>query len=300
MLGPAADCLLFDGVLEWWRDGRWCSGPTALSSATTPTLDFEDPGITAILEARRGPDRSPVELAQFLYGYGRKPFSLRWVQAVGGQSPESLAAWYGIDERSDTQRILARWALSRGEEWWTWRCPQPSHASDGMSWKLYVNVEPAALPLAIAQVAQVLDSVEATAFKVAGSARAALRPDKLVLYFSRRESMEQAGQDLWRALSRTPSHPLPFTARLGGLSGITWGIDPPRTGWMARGSWRSWLCSKIAGIQWGLRACRDDAQFLEHFSARLSADGIGIESWVPSNLLLRLWDSGHSPERGPT
>ena len=158
-----------------------------------------------------------------------------------------------------------------------------------MNWKVYVNVAPAVLPRALVLVSELLDLEGASAFKVAGNLRATLRPDKLVIYFPSRDTMNAAGRTLAEGLDALTVHPLPFTAPLGVGHRITWGMDPPRGQWMARGSWRLWLCSKIAGVVAGLRGCSDDSEFLERFATRMSADGIRIDDWAPPAALLDLW-----------
>ncbi len=288
-LGSAGDCLLFDGVVERMNEGAWFSGPLAVPGRPEASIDLGDAGIGALLDARRRIDLTPTGLYRFLYEYGRRPFSPRWVAAIGGSSPEALSAWYGLNEQPHLRRIIQLWRARRSDEWWHWQNPTPRSSGSGVTWKLYVNVEPSALPVALASVAEVLVHGDAAAFKVAGNARAALRPDKLVIYFGHREDLEEAGEVLSECLGRVRPHPLPFTAPLRGSPLVTWGIDPPKRDVMAQGSWRSWLCSTAAGVVWALRPCQSEGQFLERLSARMLADGIVTHDWMPAGALMHQW-----------
>ncbi len=287
-LGDTGRALLFDGILERRRDGRWVSGPTAIPLAAPQSVNREDPGIAAVLEVRRRRDLSPTALCQFLYNFGRKPFGPRWVETVGGVTIEAMTSWLGLDRAPRLHAVTSRWRRTTSSEWWTWHCP--TAPSSGMGWKIYVNVAPALLPRALTQVSELLDLEGASAFKIAGNVRAALRPDKLVIYFSERDAMVAAGRTLAEGLAGLAVHPLPFTAPLGQGHRITWGMDPPRGQWMARGSWRLWLCSKIAGVVASLRDCGDESEFLGRFATRMGADGIRIDGWAPE-----AWLFGETP-----
>ncbi len=139
-----------------------------------------------------------------------------------------------------------------------------------------MNVAPSALPRALTLVSEVLDFEGASAFKVAGNTRAALRADKLVIYFPDSGTMRAAGRALADSLAGLPIHPLPFTAPLCSDHMVTWAMDPPRGAWMARGSWRLWLCSKVAGVMTSLRRISEESEFLDRFASRMSTDGIRV------------------------
>ena len=278
-LGDVGIALIFDDIIQRRMHGRWASGPTVVSPSTTQAIDRTDPGIAAVLESRHRTDLSPSALGRHLYEFGRRPFGPRWVETVGGTSAGALTAWFGLDRAPRFHAVTSRWRHTKSSEWWTWY--STSAPDDSMGWKIYVNVVPESLPRALTLVSELLDLEGASAFKVAGNVRAALRPDKLVIYFPDRDAMAVAGRALVDGLSGLPVQPLPFTARLGVGNRITWGTDPPRGQWMARGSWRMWLCSKIAGVMAGLCGCVDEDVFLDRFATRMSADGIRIDDWAP-------------------
>ncbi len=294
-LGGAGGALLFDGVIESRKAGRWTSGPGALALAGPQAIDRADPGIAAVLETRERRDLAPSALGQHLYAFGRRPFGRRWIDEIGGTGAETFKAWLGLDRAPRLHQVTAHWRCSRSSEWWTWRAPSDV---GGLNWKVYVNVAPSALPRALALVSEVLDFEGATAFKVAGHARAALRADKLVIYFPDRGTMRTAGRALADSLGSLPVQPLPFTAPLRGDHRVTWGMDPPRGGWMARGSWRLWLCSKVAGVMTSLRRVTEESEFLERFATRMSADGIRVDDWAPDESLFGSVGPGGSPDAG--
>lgn len=289
-LGPAGLNLMFDGILEWREDGRWQTGAAHLPPAPSQVVDREDRGILALLEARTRPDLSPAALATFLYEYGRKPFSSRWVARVGGSTQDDFEKWIGLAARSRIHAISSRWRATRAQEWWHWQRYRVRQNNDQATWKLYVNVQPEWLPEALSLVAEVLDDGDAIAFKVAGHARAALRPDKLVVYFAAREPMARAAAVLGDAAARLPVQPLPFSGRFSTGEVITWGLDPPRRYWMARGSWRSWICAKNAAITWALRGCAE-GEFLDRLALRLGAEGVSPDQWLPAPSLMRSWSA---------
>lgn len=296
LIGTAGDALILDGIIERWTGQGWESGPSAATGDQEAEIDVADTGIQAIVEARARTDLSAPALAAFLYQFGKKPYSARWLREVGGPAASDLAAWYGLSGAQNIEAVTSRWAGSRTAEWWTWRSPNLS-AADGPSWKLYVNVEPRWLPKALSHVAEILDSEDATAFKVAGNLRAALRPDKLVIYFARRDAMLRAGALIAKGLSRSAPHPLAFSARLGVLPCVTWGVDPPRQHRMMSGSWRLWVCSRLAGILWGMLAIPTGREFWRHLKARLLAEGVELSTWSPTSSLLEAWGVPLEPGR---
>ena len=126
-LGPAGLNLMFDGILEWREDGRWQTGAAHLPPAPSQVVDREDRGILALLEARTRPDLSPAALATFLYEYGRKPFSSRWVARVGGSTQDDFEKWIGLAARSRIHAISSRWRATRAVDSHPPPSP-PSHA----------------------------------------------------------------------------------------------------------------------------------------------------------------------------
>lgn len=297
-LGDAArvrvGALVFDCVLDARVEGRWVSGPTAAAyllrdHSPRSAGDLSTRAIVYAFAMRIG---APRGVAHFLYRFGRLPMSPRWLRSVScAATTDSLIPWF---EREGLARVgTATW--SKGPQangaWWLWRRRIQPHARNVGLWKLYIDVMPEAIPVAVRACLETLTDSDATAFKLASTAGDALRPDKIVVYYPDRESMESAAKELASDLHGFATQGLPFAPRVRGCPNILWGIDPPgATGlpWAEERSWRHWACSRL-GFAIVRTGAADDNVRLSQVGQRLNADGVDVSTWAPMDSLIGEW-----------
>jgi hypothetical protein len=160
-----------------------------------------------------------------------------------------------------------------------------------VDYKLYVSPAFDDLPAAFEAVADLLAfSPGVLGFKVGRSLADLCRPDKLVVYFTRQEDLQQGASALRDRLAGYAAHGVPFTAAVTLDGMLSWGVDPPRSlaGLTAEGSWRQWVTGRLADYIFA--AVGADMLPVEPWQfalERLQLDGVDTETWIPSS---RLWD----------
>ena len=324
--GHAIANLVLDGVLEIEVDGLFRSGPAAIDALAQDWPELGGPdqegapsamarsvvahlSMQALRHAARLPIDDVAALGGRLYRYNRLPPTpppLFIARGAEGRGPGSSdLARLGLAD----SRIAA--ALGRG---WV---STGSGASDGwMSWgpragvdspggvrgtiKLYVSPLPPDVPATLAASLAAAVAHRALALKVGAGPYGLLRPDKLVIYFGRREQLQAAASRLAGELAGIPAHGVPFTAAVTDDGLLSWGADPPThdgagglVGRAATESWRSWLTTQLAaaiiagrGAAEPATAERSAVRFALRRAAALQVDPA---TWTPRDTM---WDEG--------
>jgi hypothetical protein len=151
--------------------------------------------------------------------------------------------------------------------------------------KVYVSVQPDALPDVFACAVDVLAAEGVPAFKVSRTARGLLRPDRMVAYCTSVEQTQRLVAVLSEALHDVPPHGVAFTAPARANPAVSWARDPPPSVASYAPSWRRWVCRKHAGYLHASDAS-DAAGRAAWARARIRADGVDTSTWAPGR---RLW-----------
>jgi hypothetical protein len=228
----------------------------------------------AVRHAAAFPSDSASQLTGRLYRYNRIPVTPRLRHAFPNAGAVESFLLHG-------SRGLGEWErhpVSEGYECWMMlRRPRgrgrPTH-------KLYVAVEVDAVREALHETLAAADEVGATTVKVAITAEALARADKLLVYASSKEELEALVAALAPRVRGLAAHAVPFTAATGTGAPLSWGMDPPTTLTSRLGSsWRILICRQLgetlAATQ-GAEAERADAAF-----AHVARLGIDTATWVP-------------------
>ncbi len=323
--------LIADGVLEIASGGgAFVSGAAARELLAPPGAPrpgargrLAELARAALLHAQALPADDPALLAAKLYAYNRLPLTPRWRQRLGSAGdvrrflglpadPGSTGAGGGVG--TDLGGRGGRWDAAAVGPWFIWRRGRRGRAeaapAGGAVYKLYASPQPEALGEAGAPLLAALAAAGPFQIKVGADARALLRPDKLVAYFSSFERLAAAAEVLAERLAGMPVQGVPFTAEVAGDGLLSWGVDPPpaHSAWQRTESWRQRLTLRLARALFAARADQDTlppvqesepppaaaaaapmAQMApwEFALARLRLDGIDTETWTPGALAWR-------------
>jgi hypothetical protein len=230
-------------------------------------------------------------LSARLYAYNRVPLSTRWKQLLPDR--EAVAAWLGIDRKGVLRPLLAQhWeqvALSpQSEGWFQWSSPErrAGGAQATTRYKLYVSPMPDVTREAFQAVVECLCDSEAYHFKVGDDSYGVLRPDKIVVYFSSFQALEQTARRIAERLADCPAQGVPFTAALDGNRLLSWGVDPPKQNgvlaWQERESWRLWITNRVAAAMVAAQRAENSRVPPWRFALeRLRLDSIDTDTWTP-------------------
>jgi len=277
--------LVLDGVLEIESDGEFVCGADAVSILCDPISSTATRGLSrdALLHAQDLELSDARELTFALYLYNRIPLTPFWKARF--PNPAAILAHLGAD------RLAGHWAAGRHDHWLSWS-RTTSHDASAVTYKLYVSPRPERIRDAFDAVVRVLAEVPETAFKIGDSAAGLLRPDKLVLYFTTREQLDEVADALRRELSGCDAHGVPFTAGLDDSGLLSWGIDPPDNDrplrWLDSESWRLWIAQRL-GAALSVAALARSASAIEPWRfavERVRRAGVDVDTWTPSP---RLW-----------
>ncbi|TKB89333.1 MAG: hypothetical protein E8D40_17510 [Nitrospira sp.] len=285
--------LVLDGVLEIEHSGAFHSGPEAIERLLELTdHDLGTIGrlsVAALQYAQTLEGLSQGELAMRLYCYGRKPLSPSWQNRL--PSEEAIGEFLGLGGDKPVQKALDEgWIEDRLRDQRFWRMWSPRGnriESNAMGYKLYISPTCNALPDALLATATTLARVPGVlGFKVGRHLHGLCRPDKLVAYFSRLESLHVAAAQLKNRLRGMPPHGVPFTAEITRDGLLSWGIDPPARQRLVdgpvHGSWRIWIANRLAEYMLAAKG-RSDSGCWQFALDRLRLDGIDTETWVPTS-----------------
>ncbi|WP_429289860.1 hypothetical protein [Paraburkholderia sp. CI3] len=94
-----------------------------------------------------------------------------------------------------------------------------------------------------------LSNSAAVSLKVGGSACNLLRPDKLVVYFDRKDDLHDFAEQLFARTAGIPAQGVPFSFPIDSDGLLSWGLDPLSASEEATAeqmSWRWSLCQQVA------------------------------------------------------
>ncbi|MGE5093365.1 MAG: hypothetical protein ACM3OH_14450 [Bacillota bacterium] len=276
--------LVLDGVLEVECRGAFVSrarahelyfdgSPPAWQSSRLASVSGD-----AVQHAESLGISDPRVLRQRLYRYSTRPASPVWRRRLATDAAVSRYLRIGRMARGMSHTLEPAWHY--------WR-PVRRKANGAPAFKLYISPgiddTPAALDATLAVLGRARGIV---AVKAGRDVHALMRPDKLVAYFSDRESLHAAAAELGTALGGTPPQGVPFTSDLAGDGLLSWATDPPADtttlDWAGDGSWRAWIAARLASSL-ALAASERDASTPAWLFAvdRLSLDGVDLATWAP-------------------
>jgi len=283
--------LVLDGVLLMEREGRMVHGADALDvlcdsepGGAAPETRIGVLSIQALKYAQSLPVTDAASLSNRLYMYGRIPDSAHWRERFPGE--ESVRRVLSLPIRDEVWQELPRDPENDG--WIAWRSRACSPQGEtGRNYKLYVSPRPEWMGEAFTAVITALKPEAVKAFKVGRDRTGILRPDKLVIYFSDFDQVEQAAAQILSKLSGCPAQGVPFSAELGDPL-VSWGIDPVTADdlppWLSRQSWRLWVTNRLAAAL--VTAKRDRGSPIEPWKyalERLKLDSVNTTTWTISS-----------------
>jgi hypothetical protein len=288
--------LVFEGVLEVELDGRFVSGPEASSVLCRTELSVQQGKVAqlslrALQYGQYAETDDPLKLWPGLYLYGSRPLTPAWKKEFSDAA--AVASYLGLGPRGQIASLLeSHWVLveaSPPQNPWNIFLPRHSLQNSGNShskYKLYVSPACEHLRETFFLTVRTLADRAPARFKVGGQAHGLLRPDKIVIYFSSMEDLQDVARLLEQTLRGCPAQGVPFTAEISGDGLLSWGIDPPASiNWGEPGllqSWRSWITKKLATSL--IAAKRSGASTLEPWEFalhRLQMEGVETRSWTP-------------------
>jgi hypothetical protein len=291
--------LTLDGVLEVERDGTFVSGASAMPASETsaPQSAVARVSNDALRLAATIPDEDTLLLANRLYFYNRRPLTPRWSRRI--RAPGDVLRFAGASAGSPTAAALERHWKRKGLDvdqpwihWWARvpaRNPRFAEVAD-VTHKLYVSPQTETLPDVFPTLVEILADAGAPPFKIGASATEILRPDKLVVYFTRRTAANEVAAEIANRLPDVPAHPVPFTHAAAANGLVSIGMDPPAGRAMLNqvgASWRLWICRRLASYVANARQS-GRAQDADRFALdRIKLDGIDPTTWEPSESALR-------------
>lgn len=292
--------LVLDGVFEIESGDDFVCGADALPVLCDPP---EEP---AALDAVGRLSREALLYAQdlaagdfatqsmALYFYNRVPLSPFWKKRFPDAG--AVLAHLGADRGLLATLLDRHWAIShRSSGWIAWNSKIAFRkGKDDVTYKLYVSPRPERMREAFEIVVRVLSGFPETPFKIGHNAVGLLRPDKMVAYFTNRETLDEVAALLSRELSGCDAHGVPFTAGLDDSGLLSWGVDPPDSDvalhWRGRESWRLWVAKRLGAAMAMARASRTSTGIepWRFALARARRHGIDTNTWAPS---ATLWSS---------
>jgi hypothetical protein len=289
--------LVLDGILEVESVDGFVSGADALPLVCSSASPEEAGGAVARLSRQALLYAEDLEtndlrtLTTALYIYNRIPASPFWKARFA--SKDDVLAHVGADRGSLLALLDQEWVGSTATAGWLSWSPKSGgrRSADDVTYKLYVSPRPERIRDTFEIVVRVLSAFEGTHFKLGDSVAGLLRPDKLMLYFSTRETLLEAASVLHRELAGCDAHGVPFTAGLDDSGLLSWGIDPPENDralrWMQRQSWRLWVVERLAAALSIAKSARSAAAVEPWRFAleRARRQGIDVETWTPSAAL---------------
>lgn len=274
--------LVLDRVLEVERAGAFVSGPASQElAAPSAPADRSPVSDRALLHGARLRLRDPAELARRLYTFNRIPAGAAAIEAWRDRA--IVRRYLGAVGQAGLQAFREVPPVDERRCWMEWT--RQARGTSAAAYKLYVCVQPEALPGVFGPCAGLAARHGAQGLKVGADRVALNRPDKFMLYFATAADLHACVPDLVSVLADAAPHELPFAGALPSPA-LAWGIDPPDgqdgVPWLRETSWRLWVCRKLAAA---LLLAMDDGRSPGEAAAfakrRVALDGIDPESWAP-------------------
>ena len=288
--------LVLDGVLEIERDGKFVSGSRSIDTTNSDRREagkISQQSVAALQYAQTLEGLAVEELAMRLYCYGRRPLSPSWQSRLAND--DAIEEFLGLNPNGAVRNVLnAEWTEARtgGIRFWRMWVPRDiKDDTDAAVYKLYVSPGCDALPAALQATAETLSGVRGVlGFKVGRDLSGLSRPDKLVAYFSRMDTLQLTAAHLRRVLQGSSPHGVPFTAEITRDGLLSWGIDPPEAQRMleggSEGSWRVWIVNRLADYLIAAQGQSVGENCWQFALNRLRLEGLDTDTWVPTS---RLW-----------
>ena len=277
--------LVLDGFLEIESEDDFVCGADAFPILCTPVVPLETRDAAArlsrdaLLHAQDLESSDAQELTLALYLYNRIPLTPFWKSRFPNR--DAILAHLGATH------LAGHWTASKHDHWLSWSSRMTSRDDSAVTYKLYVSPRPERIRDAFDAVLRVLSEVPETAFKIGDSAAGLLRPDKLVLYFTTREQLDEVADALRRELSGCDAHGVPFTAGIDDDGLLSWGIDPPESDrplrWLDSESWRFWIAQRLgAALSVAMLARNATIEPWRFAIERVRRAGVDVDTWTPS------------------
>lgn len=300
MLARRIAALVLDHVLEVEHDGRFVRGAAAHAIVLTAPGAAPPPNRIARLSRqalRLGaalPIADPVALSRRLYRFNGSPITSAWRRRLPDAA--AVARWLGIGARTGTPHAWrgARWervsAVGAAATWAAWdrRAYLAGATPDHPRHKLYVSARAEALPELLETIVPLLGASRAVHFKIGCTLPSVMRADKLVVYFSDADALEDAVAPIRDALApfAAAAQGTPFTRALDDCGILSSGFDPPpgphHVPWRGRESWRLWVTNRLATYLLAARVGAGEADEPWRFALdRIALDGVDPCDWTP-------------------
>ncbi|MEO1085635.1 MAG: hypothetical protein AAFY88_15450, partial [Acidobacteriota bacterium] len=237
----------------------------------------------AVRWAARAQPLSTMRLRRRLYDFHRLPLSRAWRRRLPDR--HTTLRFLGADRRPPPgwrRRSAPGWL---GLERLDVSSRAPPHAPAG-PFKLYVSPLPHRTPEVLESLWPWLYRFPVQAMKVADSVAGLLRPEKLVVYAARLDTLAELA---WRLLEdvEVAAHGVPFSAEIGGRGLVSWGVDRHRGGVVR--SWRAWLIQRLAVALAAPARFGEGVPSWRRALERVRLEGVDLERWQPG---ARLWLHG--------
>lgn len=283
--------LVLDGVLDVEWEGNFLSGPSAHvavfgDAGSRDQNESDRLSWAALRYGESFAESSAFSLSERLYTFNTIPASPEWRQKLANPTAVLEFLRLGPSGEHSLRLQAAGFEPSYGaSNWSSWNLPG---FPDVPTVKLYVSPLPQYLPDALHAVADIAgESAGVGSLKLGNDIYGILRPDKLVLYFARREHLFAMAQRLKDVLGGMPAQGVPFTAQLDSDGLLSWGADPPESPairhWLGRESWRSRIAMRLASSLVAARGDRNNPVSPSRFAVdRLALEGVDPNSWCPT------------------
>lgn len=284
--------LVWDGVLQIRKNGKWICGPDACSLTASDSAKergtLADLSLQALQHAAALWTGGTAELSGTLYRYNTIPLTPQWVRRIPDQS--ALREYLQIQPGGRNRRDLDRSWLQvspAGEHapWLSWVSRTVPVDPQRTAYKLYLSPLPSNLREAFRVWLAAITIAGAFHFKLGSNVRGLLRPDKMVAYFNDRAALDDAAERISRELSGCPAQGVPFTAELGCGALMSWGIDPSADEmvpvWLRQQSWRQWVCNRLGAALAVAKHYQSNVLPAWRFALeRLRLEGVDVASWA--------------------
>lgn len=289
--------LVLDSVLEIESGDAFVSGADAFSTFFPEPAPIAAEGAIARLsrEALQHAEDLATDdvgtLTNALYAYNRIPLTRFWMSRFADRN--GVLAHLGADTGQLKSMLERYWIISDADPssfWISWRSRAPErHRHDAPTFKLYVSPRPERIRDAFHALVRVLADVPGSGFKIGPDASGLLRPDKLVSYFTSRETLDHAAQRLNNELAGCPAHGIPFSAGIDAEGLLSWGVDPPDSeralSWQQRESWRLWIATRLGTALSTAKRSQQRAVEPWRFAVeRVRRLGVDVDTWTPTTI----------------
>ncbi len=277
--------LVFDGLVEIRRRGRFITGAAALTipneggARSAGSSQISELAMHYALAIRH---LSPDAAAGRLYAFNSLPRA-----TFAGDPTQRFASITGIDLESPTPRMGGReWNLETSKGWAFFR----RGASTGAHFKLYLCPKPEGVSAVIPGFTEVLGRARSSVFKIAFPAGSLARADKIVAYLPSFEALQRTLSELARVGLEAPVQAVPFSAPVPGSELLSWGVDPPNSPNQRGSSWRSWVTRQVAECAHRIPVTVPPVEALDGLKTALQLRDIDPFQWLPrQQLVSRKW-----------